>query len=200
VVVLLALLVWGLFGPEPPITVARETTYLTEPLAADGLPDYGAAVLATTRPAPRPQDNAAVDLLEVMWPLGIDAADLPLVCKALGIPDVPPADPLREPYRDAATKVSEAIYDAAGERPWTAAEFPELAAWLVAHEAELDRPPSATNLRGCSCPRWGHFFEPRPDRRPLLTSQWQTTQQDVPYQKSDLVVRMPVPPRPPATP
>jgi|GEM_PF-3036934 len=31
-------LLWGLFGPEAAIRVSRETTYLTEPLAADGLP------------------------------------------------------------------------------------------------------------------------------------------------------------------
>lgn len=139
VVVLLALILWGLFGPEPPITVSRETTVLTEPLAADGLPDYGAALLASLGPAPRPEDNAAVELLQVMWPLGIEAADLPAVCKALGIPHAPPADPLREPHRDAAAKVTDAIFDAAQERPWTADEFPELAAWLVAHEEALDR-------------------------------------------------------------
>ena len=65
VVVLLALILWGLFGPEPPITVSRETTVLTEPLAADGLPDYGAAVVASLGPAPKPEDNAAVELLQV---------------------------------------------------------------------------------------------------------------------------------------
>jgi hypothetical protein len=140
VVVLLAMIVWGLFGPEPPITVSRETTYLTEPLAADGLPDYGAALLASLGPAPRPEDNAAVDLLQVMWPLEIDAADLPAVCTALGIPNVPPADPLQgDPRNDAAAKVTREMMDAASERPWTAAEFPELAAWLIAREAALDR-------------------------------------------------------------
>jgi len=34
----------------------------------------------------------------------------------------------------------------------------------------------------------------------IVGGEWQTTEQDVPYPKSDLVVRMPVPPRPPATP
>ncbi len=135
----LAALCWGLFGPEPPITVSRNTTFLTAPLAADGLPDYGAAVLAAMGTAPKPEENAAVELLQVMWPLGIDAADLPAVCQALGIPAVPPADPLRAPTKDAAKKVSDDMFDAAVERPWTGAEFPELAAWLVAHEAAVDR-------------------------------------------------------------
>ena len=136
---IVGLLIWGLFGPEPPITVARNTTFLTAPLVADGLPDYGVAVLAAMGPAPKPEENAAVELLQVMWPLGIDAADLPLVCQVLGIPAVPPADPLGEPTKDAAVKVTSEMLDAAVERPWTGAEFPELEAWLVAREAALDR-------------------------------------------------------------
>ena len=136
---IVGLLTWGLFGPESPITVARNTTFLTAPLAADGLPDYGAALLAAMGPAPKPEENAAVELLQVMWPLGINAADQPVVCQALGIPAVPPADPLRDPTNDAATKVTHEMFDAALERPWTGAEFPELAAWLVAREAALDR-------------------------------------------------------------
>jgi len=136
---IVGLLTWGLFGPESPITVARHTTFLTAPLAADGLPDYGAALLAAMGPAPKPEENAAVELLQVLWPLGIDAADQPVVCQALGIPAAPPADPLRDPTKDAATKVTHEMFDAALERPWTGAEFPELAAWLVAREAALDR-------------------------------------------------------------
>jgi hypothetical protein len=139
VVVLVGLMVWGLFGPESPIRVSRETTYLTAPLAADGLPDYGAAMLAAMGPAPQPEENAAVELLQVMWPLKLEAADLPVVCQALGIPAVPPADPLPHPTKDAATKVTAEMLAAARERPWTGAEFPELEAWLVAHEAALDR-------------------------------------------------------------
>ncbi len=136
---IVGLLAWGLFGPEPPITVARNTTFLTAPLAVDGLPDYGAALLAAMGPAPEPEENAAVELLQVLWPLGINAADQPAVCQALGVPATPPADPLRDPTLDAATKVTHEMFDAALERPWTGAEFPELAAWLVAREAALDR-------------------------------------------------------------
>ncbi|MEZ6068762.1 MAG: hypothetical protein R3C10_00545 [Pirellulales bacterium] len=31
---------WRLFRREPAIVVSRETTYITEPLGEDGLPDY----------------------------------------------------------------------------------------------------------------------------------------------------------------
>ncbi|MFN9369813.1 MAG: hypothetical protein ACK6CT_13785 [Planctomycetia bacterium] len=139
VVLFVATLLWGLFGPEPPIGVARETTFLTAPLAADGLPDYEAGLLAMAGPAPAPEDNAAVELLQVMWPLGIDAKDLPVVCKALGIPDTPPADPLVEPTRDPAGKVSDEVFTATYTWPWTTAEHPYMAAWLLRHEAAIDR-------------------------------------------------------------
>lgn len=139
VVLFVATLLWGLFGPEPPIRVARETTVLTAPLAADGLPDYEAGLLAMAGPAPAPEDNAAVELLQVMWPLGFDAKELPAVCKALGIPDTPPADPLVEPTRDPAGKVSDEVFNATVANPWTSAEHPDMAAWLMRHEAAIDR-------------------------------------------------------------
>lgn len=162
-VLLVATLLWGLFGPEPPIRVARETTFLTAPLAADGLPDYEAALLAMAGPAPAPEDNAAVELLQVMWPLGIDATDLPAVCKALGIPDTPPADPLVEPTHDPAGKVSDDVYTKTYSQPWIGAEQPDMAAWLMRHEAAIDRLVAAADR-----PR---FWLPSPsllDGRPAL--------------------------------
>lgn len=36
------LMAYGLFGPEPALVVTPETTVLAEPLAADGLPDFAA--------------------------------------------------------------------------------------------------------------------------------------------------------------
>lgn len=145
----LAFLAWGLFGPEPPIRVSRETTYFTEPLAADGLPDYRAAILAMEGPKPPPEENAAAALLQVCWPLGISESHLPAVCEALGIPCEPPERPLREPHRDAASKISRDEFDAALERPWTRTDLPDLAAWLVTHEAAIDRV-----VAGCDRPRY----------------------------------------------
>jgi hypothetical protein len=140
VMLLVGTLAWGLFGPEPPIRVARETTYLTAPLAAHGLPYYEAALLAGYGPAPPPEDNAAVLLLQTCWPLGIDGWNLPAVCKALGIADPPPADPLRlDLAKDAAAGIDAAMLDTAGEWPWTTKEVPAVAAWLAKHETQIDR-------------------------------------------------------------
>jgi hypothetical protein len=140
-----AAILWGLLGPDKPIRVSRETTFLTEPLAADGLPDYRAAMLAAIGPAPKPEDNAAAEHLQVMWPLSFEEADLPMVCKALGIPNVAPADLLQSPSRWAEKKVKSEDFSASQTRPWTAAEFPELDAWLVAYEAAIDRLVAASD-------------------------------------------------------
>ena len=140
VLLLLGTLVWGLFGPEPPITVSRETTYLTAPLAADRLPDYEAAWLDKSGPAPPPAENAAAPMLETCWPFGIDAAHLPLICQAVGIPHTPPAGPLvLNPKEDATAGIDDAMLDSAGVWPWTTEQVPAVAAWLTKHEAQIDR-------------------------------------------------------------
>jgi hypothetical protein len=135
----IAFLLWGLFGPEPAIRVSRETTFLTEPLAADGLPDFHGAVLAMEGPAPPPEDNAAAELLQVLWPCGVDDADLPVVCRAMGIPDDPPSNRLRPPYEDASAQITRDAFDAGLERPWISPDLPVLAAWLIANEANINR-------------------------------------------------------------
>ena len=135
-ILLVATLGWGLFRPDAPIRVAKETTYLTEPLAADSLPDYRAAMLAAMGPAPKPEENAAVEILQVMWPFDIEVADLPVVCKALGITDVAPPEPLQE----AANQTGSEIYGLGHDpRPWKGSEFPAIETWLVAQSAALDR-------------------------------------------------------------
>lgn len=151
-VVVVATLAWGLFGPDVPIRVSRETTFITDPLAADGLPDYRAAMLAAMGPPPKPEDNAMVELLQVMWPAGISEANLPVVCKALGVPAVAPADPLQKPAEQAAAEMSLVKYDPSRMRAWKRAEFPEIEAWLVAQATALDRLVAAADKPRCWLP------------------------------------------------
>jgi hypothetical protein len=63
-----ATLAWGLFGPEPAIVVSPTTTFLTAPCAADGLPDYEAALIASAAPLPSAEENVAAELLLTFWP------------------------------------------------------------------------------------------------------------------------------------
>jgi len=73
----IGLLAYGLYGPESPIVVSPETTLLTEPLAADGLPDYARHALTLADRGTPPADNAAVPLLEAFWPMDLVRLPLP---------------------------------------------------------------------------------------------------------------------------
>lgn len=145
VAVFLAALLFATFGPDPPIRVSPETTLITSPLAADGLPDYAAALLALAGPTPPAEENAAVDLLRVAWPMGLSPADLAAVCEALGIPNAPPPSRFELPRWAGGPGISLRAIDEAAQRPWTAAERPELAAWVSTHGAFIDRLVAAAN-------------------------------------------------------
>ena len=164
VALLVGTLAWGLVGPEPRIVVGPHTTVVTAPLAADGLPDYEAALLAMAGPAPPPEENAAVDLLQVLWPMDIAAADLPAVCTALGIPATPPDRPLPDPTgSNRALPDFPRMFYAACDRPWTDADFPAVAAWLLEHAAGIDRLVAAADRPHFWLPQ-ASFVDGRPAR------------------------------------
>lgn len=165
VLVVASTTLYGLFGPDTPIVVSPATTVITEPLAADGLPDYAAHVLARAGRGTPPDDNAAVPLLMALWPLKFDEADLPAVCKELGIelPSPPPVafqgddfsrdagiraamvNRLSDPNTEADTRFNpvieriDAALEAATRYPWRAADLPALDAWVVRHGERFDR-------------------------------------------------------------
>ena len=153
------LLAYGLYGPEPPIVISPETTLLTEPLAADGLPDYARHALVLAGRGTPPADNAAVPLLEAFWPMDLDEDEVAAVCSDLGVkqPDQPlvgfegdnfvfddairrEIEALLEGSRAGpppTASVSEVI-DAAAAHPWQSAELPSLATWLTKNTGGLD--------------------------------------------------------------
>ena len=162
------LVAWGLHGPESPIVVSPETTLLTEPFAADGLPDYARHALTLAGRGTPPADNAAVPLLQAFWPMDFDEEDLAAVCQDLGIDR--PADPLvgfdgdNFVYDDAiragidsalealgpkpppaegdsgppGSNPTTAVIEAASGHPWRSADLPSLAAWLTRNTTGLD--------------------------------------------------------------
>jgi len=135
---LVVVALFATYGPDPAIIVGPRTTVVTEPLADDGLPDYEAAWLAISGPAPPPTDNAAVDLLRATWPMGVPAAELPKVCRALNIPADPPGRRL-EPIEGMNTAGGQMVFEAMErEWPWKAEEQPALAEWLESNGDSLD--------------------------------------------------------------
>jgi hypothetical protein len=78
-----------LFGPNAPIVVSRETTYITEPLGADGLPDYEKYLVERRSADVTPENNAAVLLWQALFPSELEEKDYAAVATALGIERIP---------------------------------------------------------------------------------------------------------------
>ncbi len=138
------------------VTISRETTFITAPLRPDGYPDYLEALNQHASQGVTPDNNAAVLLWQIVGPAKIPPARREEYFKRLGIKPLPEkGDYFQTPeeYRKAHQPQGAAGHLMAGEaedqaekneltaasRPWSAQEFPELAAWLAANDKALDR-------------------------------------------------------------
>ncbi|HEX4414869.1 MAG TPA: hypothetical protein VH107_14640 [Lacipirellulaceae bacterium] len=89
VFVLAALFIFQLFGPSPAIIVSRQTTFITEPLRSNGLPDFNRHLLNVYRDGVTPENNAAALLWPALWPGELDPPQYAMVAKELGLSTVP---------------------------------------------------------------------------------------------------------------
>ncbi len=105
VVVFFLLFLYQLVGPDPPIVVSKETTFITEPLREDGLPDYRAYLLKQSSDGVTHENNAAVLLWQAMWPGGLAKEHWSPMCSALGLSTIP-ANGMVEPSDDKATLIA----------------------------------------------------------------------------------------------
>jgi hypothetical protein len=170
IAMLLFYFVFQLFGPNPPIIISRETTYITEPLGADGLPDYERYIRELSRKGVTPANNAAVLLWQAMWPGGLDAEDYDIVAAELGLEEIPDSNAALEPlYRGAnvermqswLAKQNRAVdefeiedFYYVEEYPWTSEQLPFFAEWIDANRRQLD-----LLVEGSKRPR---FYAPSP--------------------------------------
>jgi hypothetical protein len=178
---LLALFGWSLFGPNPPLVISKQTTYITSPLRPDGTPDYEAYLLSKqNRKLPR-EENAAVVMWQMMgphhgyfsrekWPdLEVELGDLsppPGIERFAELPEYGSIEALEE-WREQQKSFRISRFGKreferlnvdfpAAELPWQRTDIPPLADWLIAHEAAFD----------CLCEgaaRPGYFSPPSND-------------------------------------
>jgi len=82
---------WQLFGPNPKIVISPQTTYITAPLRANGMPDYAQWLLENQRKGVTPENNAAVLMWQAVRPIDMDMEEqhYELICDELGIEPVP---------------------------------------------------------------------------------------------------------------
>jgi hypothetical protein len=99
---LVAFFFYQLFGPNPRIVVSKQTTFITQPLGADGLPDYEQHLLNMLRDGVTPENNAVTLLFQALFPAEVQPQDIPLVVTELGLDQAPFAEEALVPlYSDA---------------------------------------------------------------------------------------------------
>jgi hypothetical protein len=151
----------NLFGPSPAVVVGEETTYLTAPLAEDGLPDYTLAILERQRAGVTHENNAAPLLWHAFGPAGVTAEEYDLICRELGMVQRPSQYLVDAPGEDLARRIAlelrsraqkslgteptddqtyaaDELQDVISRQPWTIEQVPYMEAWLGENAAPLD--------------------------------------------------------------
>lgn len=131
---------------RPKLVNAPETTFVDGPLDGDGRVDYVAALNEQIRRGITPDNNAAVDVLDIMGPANIALSIRPEFYSALG----KVAPPEAGDYFVTSAKMAQLTDGGkAGKnflesldkcsKPWATNQFPEVAQWLNNNEKFLDR-------------------------------------------------------------
>ena len=82
-ILLLAIFLLQLFGPNPDIVITPETTRITAPLRPDGRPNYAEFLYARARIGVTPENNAAVLFWQAIWPGELGPEHYQPMCEAL---------------------------------------------------------------------------------------------------------------------
>ncbi len=134
-------------------TIAKDTTFLTEPLTEDGLVDYDKAINLRNSLGVTPENNSSVLILQAMgagiWPTDMPEESRSAYLRWLGLDVFPETESYFIDFKDFAQKQHEhhpAIdpkkevdeHWIATEQPWTRESRPLLADWLDSNQAALD--------------------------------------------------------------
>src|SRR5689334_7184753 len=88
---LLVVFLSQLVRPNSDITISKQTTYITAPLRPDGLPDYEQYVRQKQRDGVTLENNAAVLLVQALWPSELEPKQYAAVLEELALHDIPAA-------------------------------------------------------------------------------------------------------------
>lgn len=134
--------------PTPKVPLGKETTFVTGPLDKEGYIDYEAALNDRLGKGITPEKNANVLIWKALGPTPEGGAGMPAeFFKRLGIAE-PPKDGTyfigltayaRDHLKLDPSKLNalDEQQSRAGQRPWTAKDHPQIAAWLKANEKPL---------------------------------------------------------------
>ncbi len=159
-----------------PITISKATTYITEPLRADGWPDYPAARDRLAAQGVAPENNAVVMLMQAFGPELIEKKDREKFFRQLGV--MPPPEngecfveydkflqdhapeALKETDKEGHWRRSLASRqeNRASSHPWSKKECPLVGEWLARNEKPLKRIVEASRLSCYYAPAVSDFY------------------------------------------
>jgi hypothetical protein len=133
---------------KPKFTISKETTYVTGPLRKDGTIDYATALNKRLSEGVTPENNANVLFWKAFGPHPGWATMPPEFFKWLGYQPPERGDYFTEYLYgylrkhakgdpDKQAKEIDDLVDRVSERPWTARQYPQVAAWLRANDKPL---------------------------------------------------------------
>ena len=129
---------------KPRFAIGKETTYVTEPLDADGFPDYVAALNQRMSKGVTPTNNANVLLWKAFGPHPEGAKMSAEFFQWMGIRQPPEKGDyfvgVRQFLKESDDKNEpplEDVLEQVAQRPWTAKEHPDIATWLRANAKPL---------------------------------------------------------------
>src|SRR5262245_61734504 len=148
---------------KPKFTIGKDTTYITGPVDKDGYIDYVAALNERLRQGVTSDNNANVLLWKAFGPKPDGVAVPAGFFKAMGI-DPPPErgeyfvealrfmkGELKLDSKEFLSKIDEELY-LSRAWPWTAKEYPHIAAWVNANEKPLALAVEANRRTRYYCP------------------------------------------------
>jgi len=149
---------WAAEVPGPiPVVVSEETTLITKPLAADGLPDYAAAILIEQGRGVSAEKNGAVDFWRAVGPGSLRPREQFALFTELGcsLPSSRGALERLPRLNGAELDPEGAVAAALASRPWDGERLNVVARWL-----ERNRGALGTARRGLTAPA---FYSPPPN-------------------------------------
>ncbi len=170
-ILLLAIFLLQLFGPNPDTVISPETTRITAPRWPDGRLNYAEFLYTRARVGVTSENNAAVLAWQALWPGELRPEHYQPMCEALGMEIPSGAESLvdvddqsvidqvssvlpPEPNQEQGHPTAQDIIEMARNTAWTSDQLPVLAEW-----AKLNRVPLDLLVQAANRPR---YYSPSP--------------------------------------
>ncbi len=152
-------MIYQAVGPHPRVVISKKTTFITSPLANDGLPNYSLAILQRQREGVTSENNGAILFWRAKGPCSMKQDEFTLLYREIGLENVDQTlflvdtddQSIQESLKNWVVKKSGNVVVEAGQNdwaeristdvqrfPWTIDQLPPLGQWVTDNQQPLD--------------------------------------------------------------